>query len=41
MLGSTCVEVLFVPMFFAVMMGWSGKDKEQREGVPAPENAGG
>ncbi|MBM4200558.1 MAG: hydrophobe/amphiphile efflux-1 family RND transporter, partial [Gammaproteobacteria bacterium] len=35
MLGSTCVAVLFVPMFFVVMMGWSGKNKPEGEGEPA------
>jgi hypothetical protein len=33
MLGSTCVAVLFVPMFFTVMMGFSGRSDDTQTPV--------
>jgi multidrug efflux pump subunit AcrB len=38
MLGSTCVAVLFVPMFFVVVMGMSHKDKPA-DPVPVTEES--
>ena len=38
MLGSTCVAVLFVPMFFVVVMDMSRKDKSDKP-IPAIEQS--